>query len=89
MNSRTIRRWCKMVREARTINLFHSLGRPRTITTKGMIQKVRKRIKRKKRVSVRKLADELDISYGSVVRMLKQDLGYRSYKKSSTRSHRF
>ena len=46
-----------------------------------MIQKVRKRMKRKKRVSVRKLAGELDISNGSVARILKQDLGYRSYKK--------
>ena len=46
-----------------------------------MIQKVRKRMKCKKRVSVRKLAGELDISNGSVVRILKQDLGYRSYKK--------
>ena len=32
-------------------------------------------------MSVRKLAGELDISNGSVVRILKQDLGYRSYKK--------
>ena len=46
-----------------------------------MIQKVRKRMKRKKRVSVRKIAGELDISNGSVVIILKQDLGYRSYKK--------
>ena len=81
VSSQTIRRWCKMVRETGTINLFHSLGRPRIIRTKGMIQKVRKRIKRKKRVSVRKLAGELDISNGSVVRILKQDLGYYSYKK--------
>ena len=32
-------------------------------------------------MSVRKLAGELDISNGSVARILKQDLGYRSYKK--------
>ena len=32
-------------------------------------------------MSVRKLTSELDISNGSVVRILKQDLGYRSYKK--------
>ena len=38
-------------------------------------------MKRKKRVSVRKLAGELDISNGSLVRISKQDLGYRSYKK--------
>ena len=46
-----------------------------------MIQKVRKRMKRNRRVSVRKLAGELDIFNGSVVRILKQDIGYRSYKK--------
>ena len=49
VSSRTIRRWCKMVRETGTINLSHSLGRPRIITTQGMIQKVRKRMKRKKK----------------------------------------
>ena len=81
VSSRTIRRWRKMVRETGTINLSHSLGCPRIIRTKGMIQKVKKQLKRKKRVSLRKLAGELDISNGSVVRILKQDLGYRSYKK--------
>ena len=82
VSSRAIRRWCKMVRETGTINLFHSLGRPCIFRTKGMIQKVRKRMKRKKRVSVRKLTGELDISNGSVVRILKQDQRYRSYKKT-------
>ena len=48
VSSRTIRRWCKMVRETGTINLFHSLVHPRIIRTKGMIQKVKKRTKRKK-----------------------------------------
>jgi len=46
-----------------------------------MIQKVKSRMNRKKKVSIRKLANELDISNMSVVRILKQDLGYRSYKK--------
>ena len=47
-----------------------------------MVQKVKKRMKLKKRVSIRKLAGELDISNESVVRIFKQDLGYRSYKKT-------
>ena len=81
VSSRTIRRLCKMVREPGSINLSRSLSRLRIITTKGIIQKVRKRMKGKKRVSVRKLAGELDISNGSLVRILKQDLGYRSCKK--------
>ena len=67
-----------MVRETGTMNLSHSLARPRIIRTNGTIQKVKKR---KKRVTIRKLAGELNISNGSVVRILKQDLGYRSYKK--------
>ena len=70
-----------MVRETGTINLSHSLGRPRIIRTKGMIEKMKKRMKCKKRISIRKLAGELDISNRSVVRILKQNLGYRSYKK--------
>ena len=42
---------------------------------------MKKRMKRKKGVLIRKLASELDISNGFVVRILKQDLRYRSYKK--------
>jgi transposase len=81
VSSRTIRRWLKMVRDTGAINLSHSSGRPRIIRTKGMIQKVKNRMKRKRRVSIRKLASELNISNGSVIRILKQDLGYHSYKK--------
>ena len=49
VSSPTIRRWCKMVRETGTINLSHSLDRSRIIRTKGMIQKVKKRMKYKKK----------------------------------------
>ena len=41
VSSRIIRQWCKIVIETGTINLSHSLGRPRIIRTKGMIQKVK------------------------------------------------
>ena len=51
---RTIRRWCKMVRETGAINLSHSSGRPRIIRTKAMIRKVKTRMKRKRKVSIRK-----------------------------------
>lgn len=81
VSTRTIRRWCQMVRETGSITSSYSQGRPRIIRTKGMIQKVKTRMQRKKKVSIRKLASELNISNGSVSRILKQDLGYRSYKK--------
>ena len=38
-------------------------------------------------MSIRKLAGELDISNGSFVRILKQDLGYHSYKKRVEPAH--
>ena len=78
---RTIQRWCKLITDTGGITLSHSSGRPRIIRTKGMIRKVKNRLKRKKKVSIRKLAVELDISNGSVQRILKEDLGCRPYKK--------
>lgn len=76
----TIKRWCKMVRETGTIQLSKSPGRPRTVRTKESIRKVKTRLNRKRKVSIRKLVHELDISYGSVRRILKSDLKLRSYK---------
>ena len=67
-----------MVRETGTSNLSHSLGRQdQRNDPKG--EKTNETLKK---VSVRKLAGELDISNRAVVRILKQDLGYRSYKKT-------
>ena len=41
------------LKETGTINLSHTLGCPRIIRTKGMIQKVKKRMKRKKSVNTK------------------------------------
>ena len=51
-----------MIHKTGSINMTVSLGSPRTIRTKTTIQKVNSRLKRKKRVSSRKLAQELHIS---------------------------
>ena len=51
-----------MIHETGPINMTVSPGRPRTIRTKNIIQKINNRLKRKKRVSSRKLVQELDIS---------------------------
>ena len=58
-----------------------SPDRPRTIRTKNMIQKINGRLKRKERVSYRKLAQKLRISRTSVRRVLRNDLGLRPYKE--------
>ena len=78
----TIKRWCKMISDTGAISLSKSSGRLRTVRTKGAIQKVKNRLKRKKPVSARKLALELEISERSVRRILKDDLNLKPYKKT-------
>ncbi|CAF1508915.1 unnamed protein product [Adineta ricciae] len=81
VSRKTVFNWCKMIRETGSINMSTSPGRPRTIRTKKTIQKIKTRLKRRKRVSSRKLAHELDISRTSVRRILTDDLGLRPCKK--------
>ena len=78
----TVKRWCKMIKESGAIELFNSPGRPRIIRTPGAIEKVEHRMNRRKRVSVRKLSCELDISRASIRRILREDLGCHPYKKT-------
>lgn len=70
-----------MIRRTGSINLLTPPGRSRTVRTKGNIQKVKNRLRRKNGVSARKLSIELDISDRSVRRILKDNLGLRPYKK--------
>jgi hypothetical protein len=56
-------------------------GRPRTARTKGNIRKVKQRLNRKSRASIRKLGQELNISNMSVHPILRNDLGRFTYKK--------
>ena len=78
---KTVKRWCKMIDETGSINLAPSIGGSRTIRTVGAIQKVKNRMKGKRRVSVRKLSNDLGISRMSIERILRDDLGYYPYKK--------
>lgn len=82
VSQRTIKRWCKMISESGSISLSKSSGRLRTVRTKGAIQKVKNRLKRKASVSARKLALELEMSDRSMRRILRDDLGVRPYKKT-------
>ena len=73
----TIKCWCKMVGEIGTTQLSKSPGRLRTVRTNKSIRKVKTRLNRKRKVLIRKLVHEFDISYGSVRRILKNDLKLR------------
>jgi len=70
-----------MIRGTGSIELPGTLGGPRVFRTKNNILKVKNRLRRKKRVSARKLSIELDISTTSIRRILKIDLGLKPYKK--------
>ena len=76
----TIERWCKAARVTGSVNLSSPPDRPRTIRTKGPIQKINHRLERRKPVSSRKTARYLGISRTSIRRILRNDLGLRAYK---------
>jgi inhibitor of nuclear factor kappa-B kinase subunit alpha len=78
---RTIKQWCKMLRDTGSIELFSPPGRPRIVRTKGTITKVKNRLQQKRPISTRKLAKEFGISRTSMQRILRSDLGLRPYKK--------
>ena len=78
---RTIERWCQMIRRSGTMTLSKPLGGPRLARTRENIQKVKNRLRRKKKVSTRKISMELHISERSVRRIMKNDLGLHPYKK--------
>ncbi|CAF2015007.1 unnamed protein product, partial [Rotaria magnacalcarata] len=70
-----------MIRRTGSIELLGTHGGSRIIRTKENILKVKNSLRRKKRVSARKLSMELGISATSVRRILKIDLGLKPYKK--------
>ena len=77
----TVKRWCQMIRRTGRIELTGTHGGPRLVRTKENIQKVKNRLRRKNRISARKLSMELGVSATSVRRILKIDLGLHPYKK--------
>ena len=77
---RTINRWCQMIRETGSIELKCPSGGPRSVRTNANIQKIRSRLKRKMRISFRKLANELNISRTSVQRIIQKDFNLQAYK---------
>ena len=70
-----------MISTTGSITLSSPPGCPRAVCTKVAIMKVKSRLNKKKRVSTRKLASDINISRTSIRRILREDLGYKPYKK--------
>ena len=59
----TIKSWCKMIANDDAIDLSKLSGRPRTVRTNVAIQKIKNHLNRKKKpISKRKMANELNMS---------------------------
>ena len=69
-----------MIRVKGSIELKCPSGGPISVQTNANIQKIRSRLKRKKRILSRKLANELNISRESVQRIHQKDLNLQAYK---------
>ena len=79
---RTVKRWYKMIREAGAIDLSKSFGCHKTVRTKAPTQKIKRKSKSGKKISWRKLALEMDMSFSSACRILRKDLKIKPYKKT-------
>ena len=79
---RTVKRWCKMIRNTDAIDLSKPSTCQRTVHTKAAIQKIKRKSKSSKRIFWRKLVFEMDMSFSSAYRILRKDLKMKPYKKA-------
>ncbi|UYV80593.1 hypothetical protein LAZ67_19000888 [Cordylochernes scorpioides] len=70
-------RWYKMFSEGRDVNDEERAGRPSTSTTDEKINEVEKMILANRRITVREVAEDLNISIGSCHSIFINDLGMR------------
>lgn len=80
----TVYSWIKLINASGTIDLNSPKGRPRIVRAKSLIQKVKQRLSRKRRVSPRILANETKVSRTTICRVVKEDLGLKPYVKRIT-----
>ena len=71
-----------MIRETDATGLSKPPACHRTVHTKAAIQKIKRKSKDGVRISWRKLALEMDMSFSSAYRILRKDLKIKPYKKT-------
>ena len=78
----TVNRWVKMFQKSGKSNLKYSPGRKRPKRTKRLIKQVKVHfLQAKTKKSTRKLAKTYNVSRSTMQRVIKDDLGYKSYIK--------
>ena len=81
IGSKTIKQWCQMIHQTGTISLSSAPGCLRLVRTNANVERVKDRLRRKSRVSARKIATEFGILRISLRGILKNDIGLCPYKK--------
>ena len=79
---RTVKRWCKMIREIGAIDLSKPFCCHRTVRTKATIQKIKRKSKDDKRISCRRVSFQMDMSFSSAYRILRKDLKNEALQKT-------
>lgn len=78
----TVNQWIKLRRQFGELSLRSPPSPKRTKRTKRLVQKVKQNLVRSKNPkSARQLAKSLNVSRSTVRRVIKEDLGYKSYVK--------
>jgi transposase len=78
----TVNRWVKMFKESASIEPRTSTGRKRTKRTKSLIHQVHHHlVHAKKKKSARQLAKFHSVSRTTMLRIIKEDLGFKAYIK--------
>lgn len=80
MSIKTVQKAVKRYKKLGTAMDRPRSGKPKTVTTPEIINKVRCRIRRNSEESMRKMAKKLGISERSVRRIVKKKLKFQSYK---------
>lgn len=77
---KTVQIWSRMINQTVSIDSSKPSGRARILRTPGVIHKVKNRVKTREKMCVCKLSNDRNISQTSILRILKEDLGYYPYK---------
>lgn len=80
ISQRTVQRLAKQFREKGHVNETPKSGRPRSVNVRRIRGIMKKRIKRNDEISLNQIAKSLNISRESTQRIVKKELGLRSYR---------
>ncbi|KAI6651224.1 Transposase [Oopsacas minuta] len=87
VSPKLIYRTIKRYKDTGSLNDKPRSGRPRSVRTPALKNKVRCRISRNPRRSIRKMARELSVNHETMRKLVVEDLGLKSFKRKKVHHH--